>query len=140
MTGYKDSSLVEDEVKDAFFKILEEIKNSNSKSGIGWTCAESKNYFPTTITYSSSEINKTNASKRILKTALSTNVEVPFDADYLITSECNVDNIVHQANKITNIDGHDHQIMNDAEQDKHIIKWKKIGLIDLETAKGKLND
>src|SRR5665647_1437036 len=56
------------------------------------------------IHYTSSEENKKRACNRIMKTALSTMLDVPFNADYLITSECNVDSIQLYANKISDVD------------------------------------
>lgn len=128
---YTDGSLQQDEIKDAFFIILKEIKESNNRQGIGWSCKNLKQYFPTAITLSNSEENRKRASNRILETALSTMVDVPFNSDYLITAECNVDNIQLHANKIIEVD---------ANESDRITNWRNIGLIDLETAKTKLND
>lgn len=128
---YKDNTLDKDEMKDVFFKILDNLKQSNTAQRIGWTCKEYKNYFPTTLNYSNTEDGKTKASIRILDTVLSVKVDVPFNSDYLITSECNVDNMEAQANKITTV----------SEREASVItNWKRIHLIDIETAKNKLND
>lgn len=131
--------LNDDEMKDAFFRILMTIKKSNNGNGIGWACSVKKQYYPTSITYSNSDINKKNASERILKTAFNTMVDVPFNSDYLITSECNVDDIEACANNICQIDINALGI-NDDEKRRRITQWKKVSLIDLETAKNKLND
>ena len=131
--------LNDDEMKDAFFRILLTIKKSNNGNGIGWACSEKKQYYPTSITYSNSDINRKNASERILKTAFNTMVDVPFNSDYLITSECNVDDIEACANNISQLDS-DALGINDDEKRKRITQWKKVSLIDLETAKNKLND
>lgn len=128
---YTDGSLQQDEIKDAFFIILKEIKESNNRQGIGWSCKNLKQYFPTAITLSNSEENKKRVSNRILQTALSTMVDVPFNSDYLITVECNVDNVQLHANKISEVE---------ANESDRITNWRNIGLIDLETAKAKLND
>jgi len=128
---YTDGSLQQDEIKDAFFIILKELKESNNLKGIGWSCKNLKQYFPTAITLSNSEENKIRASNRILETALSTLVEVPFNSDYLITAECNVDNLQLHANKISEVE---------ANESDRITNWRNISLIDLETAKAKLND
>ena len=135
---YADRSLHQDEIKDTFFKTLMEIKESNNNQGIGWNCSELKQYFPTTITHSNSEENKKRVCNRIMNTALSTMLDVPFNADYLITSECNVDSIQTYANKIS--DAYPAANEEIAKWEDKITNWRKIGLIDLETAKNTLND
>jgi len=130
--------LSDDEMKDAFFRILLIIKETNNGNGFGWTCAEKKHYYPTSINYSNSDANKKNASERILKTAFNTMVDVPFNSDYLITSECNVDDIEACANNIGHLIIDDIDL--DDEKRTRITQWKKVSLIDLETAKNKLND
>ncbi|APU97876.1 hypothetical protein BV902_17335 [Sphingobacterium sp. B29] len=134
---YTDLSLNEDEMKDCFYQILMNIKESNGGDGIGWVCSESKQYFPTSIDYSNSESSKKNVSERIIKTALNKMVDVPFNSDYLITSECNVDNLEAYANNVNHVN---HVDTGEAESETKITQWKKVSLIDLETAKKKLND
>ncbi|WP_312365267.1 ABC-three component system protein [Sphingobacterium sp.] len=134
---YTDLSLNEDEMKDSFYQILMNIKESNGGDGIGWVCSESKQYFPTSINYSNSESSKKNVSERIIKTALNKMVDVPFNSDYLITSECNVDNIEAYANNVNHVN---HVDTGESESETKITQWRKVSLIDLETAKKKLND
>lgn len=134
---YTDSSLNEDEMKDSFYQILLAIKGANEGDGIGWVCSESKQYFPTSIDYSDSELSKKKVSERIIKTALNKMVDVPFNSDYLITLECNVDNIEAYANNISHVN---HVDTGEVESETTITQWKKVSLIDLETAKNKLND
>ncbi|MBC7535583.1 MAG: hypothetical protein H7258_07825 [Ferruginibacter sp.] len=127
---FTDGSLNEVEVKDAFFTILSEIKASNNNHGCGWITDDFMHFHPTSITESNSEAGKIRISKKILETALNTTVEVPFDSDFLVTNECNVDSIQLASNKI-------HE-MTELENEK-IINWKNIALVSLETAKNKLN-
>lgn len=134
---YTDLSLNEDEIKDSFYQILLAIKESNGGKGIGWVCSESKQYFPTSIGYSDSESSKKKVSERIINTALNRMVDVPFNSDYLITSECNVDNIEAYANNISHVN---HVDTGEAESETKITQWKKVILIDLESATKKLND
>lgn len=134
---YSDLSLNEDEMKDSFYQILLAIKDSNGSDGMGWVCSESKQYFPTSIDYSNSESSKKKVSERIIKTALNKMVDVSFNSDYLITSECNVDNIEAYANNVSHVN---HVDTGEAESETKITQWKKVSLIDLETAKNKLND
>lgn len=133
---YADS-LDKKEMKDSFYQILLAIKQANGSDGIGWVCSENKQYFPTSIDYSNSEANRKRVSERIIKTALNKMVDVPFNADYLITSECNVENIDACANNVSHVNIVD---TGEAENDTKITDWKRLGLIDLETAKNKLND
>lgn len=134
---YTDLSLNEDEMKDSFYQILLAIKESNGGDGIGWVCSESKQYLPTSIGYSDSESSKKKVSERIIKIALNKMVDVPFNSDYLITSECNVYNIEAYANNVSHVN---HLDTGEAESETKITQWKKVSLIDLETAKNKLND
>ncbi|MGE8512444.1 MAG: ABC-three component system protein [Chryseobacterium culicis] len=133
---YADS-LDKKEMKDSFYQTLLAIKESNEGDGIGWVCSENKQYFPTSIDYSDSESSKKKVSERIIKTALNKMVDVPFNSDYLITSECNVDNIEAYSNNISHVN---HVDTGEAEGETKITQWKKVSLIDLETAKNKLND
>lgn len=128
---YTDGSIIEDEIKDAFLNILTHLKNSNNNNGIGWIGEDLKNYYPTSITESNSEAGKARISRKILDNSLSTLIEIPFDFDYLITSECNVDSIQQSANKISEIE--------ELQPDK-IVNWRNISLIDLDAAKQKLNE
>ncbi|HTO16524.1 MAG TPA: ABC-three component system protein [Edaphocola sp.] len=134
---YTDLSLNEDEMKDSFYQTLLTLKKSNGGDGIGWICSDNKQYFPTSIDYSDSESSKKKVSERIIKTALNKMVDVPFNSDYLITSECNVDNIEAYANNISHVN---HVDTGEVENETKITQWKKVSLIDLETAKNKLND
>lgn len=125
------------EMKDSFYQTLLAIKESNGGDGIGWVCSENKQYFPTSIDYSDSELSKKKLSERIIKTVLNKMVDVPFNSDYLITSECNVNNIEAYANNISHVN---HVDTGEDENETKITQWKKVSLIDLETAKTKLND
>jgi len=133
---YADS-IDKKEMKDSFYHTLLAIKESNGRDGIGWVCSENKQYFPTSIDYFNSESSKKKVSERIIKTALNKMVDVPFNSDYLITSECNVDNIEAYANKVSHVN---HVDTGEAESETKITQWKKVSLIDLEIAKNKLND
>lgn len=136
---YTDLSLNEDEMKDSFFSALLAIKESNNGNGIGWVCPVLKHYHPTSLNYSNTDKGRKSASERILKTVLSKAIDVPFNSDYLITSECNVDDIEACANNISQLDSSALGI-NYNKNRKRITHWKKVSLIDLETAKNKLND
>lgn len=134
---YADS-LDKKEMKDSFYQTLLAIKESDGgDDGIGWICSENKKYFPTSIDYSNSEPSKKKVSERIIKTVLNKMVDVPFNSDYLITSECNVNNIEAYSNNISHVN---HVDTGEAESETKITQWKKVSLIDLETAKNKLND
>ncbi len=136
---YTDLSINEDEIKDAFLTILMAIKPSNNGEGIGWVCPQLNRYYPTSLNYSNDPVGRKNASIKILKTAFNTTVNVPFNSDYLVTSQCNVDDIEACANNISQLTPADLGIEDDRKRNR-ITQWKKISLIDLETAKNKLND
>ena len=65
-------------------------------------------------------------------------VEVPFNSDYLITSECNVDDLEACANNVGQLNTSD--LDEEDVKRNRITQWKKVSLIDMETAKSKLND
>lgn len=139
---YKDNSLLINEVKGAFLSILNEIKDSDDLNKIGWIDDAHKKYYPSTIVISNTAKSKLNISIDILKTVLETLVDVPFNADFIITEGCNVPSIVEEANKSTRINQSDLEALNGSsshEYDK-ITSWKNISLIDLEQAKQKLNE
>ncbi|NIG54866.1 ABC-three component system protein [Chitinophaga sp. Cy-1792] len=137
LEGYTDC-LSDDEIKDAFLEILMIIKESNNNRRIGWTCAGNKHYYPTSINYSNSPGYKKKASERILKTILNKDIDLPFNSDYLITSECNVDDLEACANHIGCLNAD--SLSGDAQRRNKITQWKKVSLIDLETAKNILNN
>lgn len=133
LKGYTDSNVPEDEFKDAFLETLKSIKESSVLNGFGWTCKELKQYYPTAINYPDTGNGRSKASERILKTVMSTIVDIPFNSDYLITSACNVDGIEAHANKVVIAPGQENE-------NEKITRWKKVGLICIETAKEKIND
>ncbi|WP_448672500.1 ABC-three component system protein [Sphingobacterium multivorum] len=139
---YKDNSLLINEVKGAFLSILNEIKESDDLNKIGWIDDAHKKYYPSTIVISNTATSKLNISIDILKTVLETLVDVPFNADFIITEGCNVPSIAEEANKSTRINQLDLEALNGSsshEYDK-ITSWKNMSLIDLEQAKQKLNE
>lgn len=137
--GYKDTSLNQDEMKDAFFLMLSEIKESNSGGELGWICTDGNHYYPTSINSSDSDANKKKVCEKILNTALTTNVSVPFDSDFLITSECNVHDMEAYANNIGHVDTSEVKVGED-DRSHNITRWKRVNLIDIKTAKNRLND
>lgn len=138
---YKDNSLLINEIKKAFLSILNNIRNSDDINSIGWTDNNNKKYYPSTIIDSNTPRSRQNISIEIINTTLETLIEVPFNADYIITEGCNVPSVIEEANKSTRINQSDIDILNNsttAEYD-NITKWKNIALIELEQAKQKLN-
>lgn len=137
--GYKDTSLNQDEMKEAFFLMLSEIKESNSGDELGWICSDGNHYYPTSINSSDSDASKKKVCEKILNTALTTNVSIPFDADFLVTSECNVSDMEAYANNISQVSNS--ELDQDSEdRSKNITQWKKVSLVDIQNAKNKLND
>jgi len=138
---YKDNSLLINEIKKAFLSILNGIRDSDDINNIGWIDNKNKKYYPSTIIDSNTPRSRQNISIEIINTALETLIEVPFNADYIITEGCNVTSVIEEANKSTRINQSDIDILNNstvAECDK-ITKWRNISLIELEQAKQKLN-
>jgi len=138
---YKDNSLFINEIKKGFLTILNGIRNSDNINNIGWTDDDNKKYFPSAIIDSDNPRSRQNISIDIMNTVLETLIEVPFNADYIITEGCNVTSVIEESNKSTRINQSDIDILNNstsAEYEK-ITKWKNITLIELDKAKQKLN-
>lgn len=137
LMGYKDTSLNQEEMREAFFLILSEIKESNGGSALGWICPDGKHYYPTSINNSDSDVSKKRLCEKILNTALTTNIAVPFDSDYLVTSECNVTDMEAYANNISQVNDTAVDLERN-ERSNNITRWKKVSLIDIQNAKDKL--
>ena len=134
---YKDSTLIRDEVRDAFFKILKELKETNfeeEKNVFIWELSGRKRYYPTTIIHGQS--SDLEICKRIIENALNTDLGLMFEKDCLVTTDIDVESILEKAPNII-------QLSDGAEikrDDKRIMEWKKVSLVKLENVIREIND
>ncbi len=128
---YKDNTPLKDEIQGAFLKIIQDIKSkpifNEDTYLLQWT-GNNKLFSPTSIDKGPS--HKEKICSDIVKNALSTDLNVLFEGNKLITTDIDVPEIVSQS-IIENFNEEE------AERKKdHIMKWKSVSLIPLETAKG----
>lgn len=133
---YKDNTLIKDEVRDAFFKILKELKETcfkKEKNVFTWELAGPKRYYPTTIIHGQN--NDLEICKRIIGNALNTDLGLMFEKDCLVTVDIDVESILEKAPNIIKLnDGAEIK-----KDDKRIMEWKKVSLVKLENAKREIN-
>jgi len=133
LSDYKDS-LPKDEIQDAFFKILKQLKEADfndEKNILIWKMEGPTAYYPTSIVH-----GQGNASKiclNIVKNALDIDHNVLYENNFLITADINVESILDEAKNIINLE-------NAERRDKRITNWKKVSLVKLEDAEGIIND
>ncbi|MHC5311020.1 ABC-three component system protein [Myroides sp. LJL116] len=132
---YKNNTLDNENFKAAFLYTLLEIRDSDGIGGskLGWKDIEGKFYFPSTINSSNSRPNRRLLCQGIMDTVQNTLIDIPFNSDFIITDNCDIESIEHEAGKIF-------VIGEDIDHNKKITNWKKVSLIDREQAKQKLND
>lgn len=127
---FKDNNIVADEVKQAFFQILYELKDGVfKKENIVWdACRHS--YYPTTIHHGSRIEQIERVCSQIVTNAHEKDFGLLYDKECLITLNIDVPSIADGAKNIMNINSVDAS---------HIMKWKKVSLVSLDKAKGKIN-
>ena len=136
LQDYHDT-LPQNEVEDAFFKILKELKKAIFKienNIYTWEIAGGKIFYPTTIVHGQSNANC--ICEKIIKNALNTDIGLMFEKDCLITADIDVASILDEV---------PHLIRSNygagiAADDKRIMDWKKVSLVKLDNAKGEIND
>lgn len=126
---YKDDNFHSDEIQDAFFEILQELRGSDKLDFglIYWKMGRSS-YAPTAI--KDGERQCENICKRIVQNALDLDLYLNFEADKLITMDIETDNIFQTA---------DHVLFRGGNDSNRITKSKKVALIKLNQAKGEIN-
>ncbi len=132
---YKDNTLFKEEVQGAFLKIIQDINNipnMTDKMLIQWTVGNDI-YSPTTIDKGTSKTEE--ICKKIVSNALDTDLNVLFESNSLITTDIEVDAIA-SPNIIENIDIDDEEV---EQRSHHIMMWREVSLVTLETAKEKIN-
>jgi hypothetical protein len=133
LEDYKDSTIVKEEIQDAFLKILNELKKAEfhtEKNLLYWNATNGSNYFPTAINAGQSHSGR--VCQRVIENSLSTDLEVMYENSNLITTDINVDSILNEARRV--VEAENAQI-----RDSKITNWKTVALVKLESAKGIIN-
>lgn len=125
---FKDKNVIQDDFKDSFLRCLFELKEPvfKIKEGLMWSCADSKKYTATAIYTPQSDLKKT--CKKIYHNIIHNDFEIPYQSDYLITKDLEIDSIEIGLNNQT-------KIPDDDDIKNNITKWSKVGLVKIETIK-----
>lgn len=134
LEDYKDSTLIKEEIQDAFLKILNELKKAEfhtDKNIFYWNATNCSHFFPTTINVGQSHSGR--ICQRVIENSLNTDLEVMYENSNLITTDLNVDSVLDEANRV--VEPENGQI-----RDSKITNWKTVAFVRLENAKGIIND
>jgi len=127
LSDYKDKSFTAEEIKDVLLYTLHQIDKEPdyiSKSLMKWTILP-KTYSPTCII--SAQRHQEKVCQRIIKNALTTDLDILFENQKLITSNIDIPSIASN------------HIVRNTEDERHIMNWKKVSLISIENAKREID-
>lgn len=133
LSDYKNNSPQQTEIKDVFLYILHQIKQNPlyiNRCLLQWK-KDNKSFSPTCI--SGNPRNTEKICDQIINNALSTDLDLLFENQNLIT-----DSITVESMTASHIVRNNYQ--NEDEEYKHIMKWNEISLVCIDDAKGELND
>jgi hypothetical protein len=125
---FKDNNISQDEFKDSFLKCLFELMEPTFKikEGLMWRSNDSKKYTATSIYAPQSDLKK--ICKKIYTNIIDNNFEIPYQSDYLITKDLEIDSIEKELNSQI-------KIPDDDDIKNNITKWSNVALVKIETAK-----
>jgi hypothetical protein len=125
---FKDNNITQDEFKFSFLRCLFELIDPtfNIKEGLMWCYEDSKKYTATAIYTPQSDLKK--ICKKIYKNIIDNDFEIPYQSDYLITKDLEIDSIEKGLNNLIKIPVND-------DVKNNITKWSNVGLVKIETAK-----
>lgn len=125
---FKDNNISQDEFKDSFLKCLFELiePTFKIKEGLMWSSNDSKRYTATSIYAPQSDFKK--ICKKIYKNIIDNSFEIPYQSDFLITKDIEIDSIKEGLNNQI-------EIPDEIDDKNNITKWSNVGLIKIETAK-----
>lgn len=133
LSDYKNNSPQQTEIKDVFLYILHQIEQNPlyiNRCLLQWK-KDNKSFSPTCI--SGNPRNTEKICDQIINNALSTDLDLLFENQNLIT-----DSITVESMTASHIVRNNYQ--NEDEEYKHIMKWNEISLVCIDDAKGELND
>ena len=133
LSDYKDNSPQQNEIKYVFLYIIHQIEKNPSYVNnclLQWK-SDNKLFSPTCINDNSRNADR--VCNQIIKNALSTDLDVLFKNQNLIT-----DSISLESMTASHIIRNNYQ---DADKEyKHIMKWGKVSLVNIDDIKGEFND
>ncbi len=134
LSDFKDNTFDQDEIRDAFLRMLHELKapEFDINKFFRWTCSDNT-FAPTTIDKGSNQTSKMKLCERIIKNALNTDLDVLYEGGSLITTEIDVPSIVDCVPNIVDVLGYEEKRSN------LITRWKSVSLVSLDRAKEKIN-
>ncbi|WP_419783481.1 ABC-three component system protein [Maridesulfovibrio sp.] len=135
LSDYKNSSLVCEEFKDAFLEILRELAKTDCERGkIIWN-SNGRNYGPTTINAGRRSAGR--ICERIVSSAAKNNPSILYEIDSLITSDISVPSLEGAANNVVDVEDEFESRERIAAK---ITNWKKVSLVNIDSAKRDIND
>ncbi len=135
LQDYKDNTPIHDEIRDVFFEILNELRETSfdkDKNTIMWRVGTQKVFYPTTILHPPG--HESTICTRIVKNALDVDIGLMFERDCLITAGMKVDSILDEVPSIISFEGEEIP-----KEDKRIVNWKKVSLEKLENVREEIN-
>lgn len=134
LSDYKDNTFHQDEIQDAFLRMLYELRapEFDINKFFRWTCSDNT-FTPTTIDKGSDQTSKMKLCKRIIDNALKTDLDVLYESGSLITTEIDVPSIVDCVPNVIDT------LRYDDKRSNLITRWKRVSLVSLKSAKEKIN-
>ncbi|MBI6119146.1 ABC-three component system protein [Salegentibacter maritimus] len=128
----KDFNVQQDEFQDAFLQILLELIRPSGKIGqnLSWKGTDNLRYTATAI--NTGQATKYKICKRIYKNISDIDIDVPYEANKLITTSIDIESLKNELNLQNEIEEEQNSEKN------NIVKWYDIGLISLNNAKKKI--
>jgi hypothetical protein len=133
ISDYKHNTGNKEEMKDAFFNALFELKEIDNLTldNVGWQSGGGEFFVPTSIDRPQAKAD--HVCHAIMDNIYETDIELPYETSGLITSIIDVDSVYERTNKVTDV-GVESTIIGNNDADK-INRWKKIALKSLPNAK-----
>ncbi|RZJ92420.1 MAG: hypothetical protein EOO20_01830 [Chryseobacterium sp.] len=133
ISDYKHNTANKEEMKDAFFNALYELKEIDALTldNIGWSNGAGEFLAPTSIDRPQAKAD--HVCHAIMDNIYETDIELPYETSGLITSNIDVDSVYERTNKVTDV-SEESTIVGNKDADK-INRWKKITLKSLPNAK-----
>jgi len=134
---YGNVAFRDEELKDAFFFMLKEIKNEANINlyKFSWCNSKSRYNFIPSLINASGDRQADRTCRQIVETVINSDIEVAYESQKIITSELDIESVFDHANH----NMRDLPLQN-ANEKKRITSWGNVSLVSIETAKNILND
>lgn len=132
ISDYNSLSFSSNEFKESFLYSLHEIKTGVIHENSVFFWSNSGEFFiPTAI--NSTKRNKKNICIQIIENIKDSDLQVAFEEQNLVTADIDAPCIVEEVNAFRKIE-------EDTQHYKRITRWKKVALLSVDTAKGKIDE